>query len=635
MDAARFKEASHPMHLLHLMGEDVLESLLNGFAYKLEAAVAVLFSTTKPATEKTMRRRDPVRHLQLSHPFCQKYRTPQEQGAKCVDWDTSIALNYYKNEWAGPKLFRCPLQLWEMTYPLQVEGNLLGVLFGGQIVVDGNSVLWRNALAPIWQDVSLDPLAPPSGCQTEDILAALPREALPEHLDSLDELVRTGDGMKKVGAEVLIERYRDFLEFGRTVESLLTSFYYLKVDVEGRRLLQDAARELLTETTTPRDWWEGVASVIRSFGEATGTGPIEVYYRDRSRYVQVVDAAGFVDHQAARRVPVRHYLVAPSDKLIRLSGDSDTTQLAAHLGLEGGGWLFRYEPAAVDERDFSMVFVFREQPSAREQPTTLAEEFCRTVALRAQISDLLFRSVEDRQAFERRVRNISHAAKTPMMTALTEIRRAKLSLDFASPPDEIKAHIEKTTDAIFDASAEMGQMYSRLPKERRELDVRELLRNLANKMGPLAEARCCRITVTVPEAPLRSILCEAEVTVAFRNLLDNAIKYSFSDKEIRIEARVAPEGWAEIVFSNYGVGIPDDKREQILREGGRAEVIDPRRPTGRPGTGLGVPIAMEILHRHGGALDLRSRPASSTEPGSWLHFITRAIVTLPLLKEKR
>jgi len=247
------------------------------------------------------------------------------------------------------------------------------------------------------------------------------------------------------------------------------------------------------------------------------------------------------------------------------------------------------------------------------------------VALRAQLNVLLLSIVRNSQEFEKRVRNISHTAKTPLQIAVTEIRRAISSVDSGSTPDEVKQHISKIYDAIRQSQAEMAGIYTGTRGDRRNIDLRGLLRSLVIEMTPLAEAQECRIELHLPEHQVPCLVCEDEIIVALRNLVDNAIKYSSSGSCVTIWAQRAPGDRVEIIVENYGIGIPDGRRDELLGLAGKGNAVGDG-----SGGGLGVRISLEILQSHAGTLDFESIATHKTEPGTLSDCLTRAIVTLPL-----
>jgi signal transduction histidine kinase len=114
-------------------------------------------------------------------------------------------------------------------------------------------------------------------------------------------------------------------------------------------------------------------------------------------------------------------------------------------------------------------------------------------------------------------------------------------------------------------------------------------------------------------------------------LLDNAIKYSFRNHEVRIRMSVV-DTTVVIVFRNYGVGVPEEKLKAIREIGERGEVFDPKRE--RSGFGVGLSIAIHNIEAHGGSLDIDSHSADADPRRPGLRFVTKVTVTVPLAEQK-
>ena len=101
---------------------------------------------------------------------------------------------------------------------------------------------------------------------------------------------------------------------------------------------------------------------------------------------------------------------------------------------------------------------------------------------------------------------------------------------------------------------------------------------------------------------------------ALANLVQNALNYGGS-AQVRLEP---PRGGAvRVVVEDNGPGVPDESREAVFQPFRRLETSR-NRETG--GTGLGLPIARNILRAHGGDVVLENR----SEGG------LRALATLPV-----
>ena len=89
------------------------------------------------------------------------------------------------------------------------------------------------------------------------------------------------------------------------------------------------------------------------------------------------------------------------------------------------------------------------------------------------------------------------------------------------------------------------------------------------------------------------------------NLLDNAVKYSHSNRLIQIQGY--DDGTSiHIDFWNKGQGIPPEEIDRIFEGFQRSDVKDKKRYI--PGTGLGLKICKSIVEGHGGRITVSSKP---------------------------
>jgi len=88
------------------------------------------------------------------------------------------------------------------------------------------------------------------------------------------------------------------------------------------------------------------------------------------------------------------------------------------------------------------------------------------------------------------------------------------------------------------------------------------------------------------------------------NLLDNGIKYSF-DREPLVIRATDHKGTVTFSVTDRGLGIPMQARETIFR--GYQRVVEDKRRF-KPGTGVGLMIAKQIVDRHEGQIQVESTP---------------------------
>lgn len=149
-----------------------------------------------------------------------------------------------------------------------------------------------------------------------------------------------------------------------------------------------------------------------------------------------------------------------------------------------------------------------------------------------------------------------------------------------------------------------------------------LIREVLEGRRPQAEAAGLRLEATLPAEPLFVDGDPLRLTQVFRNLLENARKYTESGG--RIEISLAREsGQAVVRVKDTGVGIPPDKLDAIFE---MFVQISRNLPRSQGGLGIGLALAKRLLLLHGGSIE-----AFSEGPGRGSEFVVR----LPLAAEAR
>ncbi|MEM0990524.1 MAG: ATP-binding protein [Pseudomonadota bacterium] len=110
------------------------------------------------------------------------------------------------------------------------------------------------------------------------------------------------------------------------------------------------------------------------------------------------------------------------------------------------------------------------------------------------------------------------------------------------------------------------------------------------------------VEMLTPDAPKVEMRRKA-LKRAVANLVSNAIAYA---GRAAVTVRIQPR-FVEIVVEDDGPGIPEDKREEVLRPFTRLD--EARNQDEAPGTGLGLSIALDIARSHGGSLKLDDSPS--------------------------
>lgn len=135
-------------------------------------------------------------------------------------------------------------------------------------------------------------------------------------------------------------------------------------------------------------------------------------------------------------------------------------------------------------------------------------------------------------------------------------------------------------------------------------DLRGLITEVSARYAKLEPERMIEISCeTLPS----TVLCDPILTEqAISNLLSNALKYSSSNTSVQVSGWVE-HNWIVISVRDFGVGIPEEDMPRLFDRYFRA-----RTAKGIIGTGVGLSFAREIVHMHGGTIDVTSREDSGT-----------------------
>jgi signal transduction histidine kinase len=216
------------------------------------------------------------------------------------------------------------------------------------------------------------------------------------------------------------------------------------------------------------------------------------------------------------------------------------------------------------------------------------------------------------------VSNVTHELKTPI--ALIRLAVETLQLRRVNTPEEhdrFLATISRETlrlqqlvDNILDfARLEAGQR----PFRFENVDLIEVVRTALESIQPRLDHQGFTVLLELPESlpPVRGD--SAALVHCVLNLLDNAMKYSKSERIIRLAAgtRGADGEPAEVTIAvgDRGIGIAPEDQRRVFEKFVRLEtglVHDVK------GAGLGLSLVDQIVRAHEGRVELVSRPGEGS-----------------------
>ena len=153
------------------------------------------------------------------------------------------------------------------------------------------------------------------------------------------------------------------------------------------------------------------------------------------------------------------------------------------------------------------------------------------------------------------------------------------------------------------------------------VDLVSMLRSLADEIRDSRADK--RVTINL-HADEQMCMTRANELLhdLFQNLLGNSIKYTPKDTVV-VDVRITKvteqnRDWWDTAIVDYGVGIPDDKKELIFTK------FAPR-VSGGKGIGLGLSIVKTIVDNYGGRIWVEDRIRGDHSSGSVFHVLLPAV----------
>ncbi|MEX2046087.1 MAG: GAF domain-containing protein [Chloroflexota bacterium] len=272
-----------------------------------------------------------------------------------------------------------------------------------------------------------------------------------------------------------------------------------------------------------------------------------------------------------------------------------------------------YDAAATyTEDDARMLGLFADQAAAA---LTTVEAFGR----QRQAVEQLERLSRAKSEF---ISIVSHEFRTPLtgIQGFSEMMRDEdLTVDeMREYAGDINNDVQRLNRMI-NEMLDLDRMESGVMTLHREaMELNAVINEVADRVRPNAPSHTLTLDLQ-PDLP-RIVADRDRLTQLVSNLLNNAVKYSPTGGRITVTTR-ADGDQLRIDVRDEGMGIPPDALETVFERYAR---VDSQATRGIQGTGLGLPIARQIVSLHGGKVWVESEMGR----GSVFH------VVLPLAGER-
>lgn len=379
------------------------------------------------------------------------------------------------------------------------------------------------------------------------------------------------------------EQAREKIEKNHIIESMSSLFfaaYYLDLEMDTFRMVNQM-EEVKDALKNARSCQEAFRTYAAMF----------VHPEDRESYLDVMDTAHMRECLSGEHpfeaVEYRR-IVHENGEIIDNGWIRATVILSETVGKEPRKVLYLAQDVTESKR--------KEESAQR----ILKEAYESAVYANASKSDFLSR--------------MSHDIRTPMnaIMGMTAIAGAHIDdrervADCLNKITVSSTHLLGLINDVLDMSKiESGKVD--IVEEPFKLS--DLMNNLLTMIRPVQQQKQHDLTLHMDKVVHESVIGDVmRLQQVFMNILGNAVKYTPPGGRIKIEvnekdSKVNGYGCYEFIFSDNGIGMSDEFQSQIFEPFSRAE---DSRVSKIEGTGLGMAIALNIVHKMNGNINIESK----------------------------
>jgi CheY-like chemotaxis protein/two-component sensor histidine kinase len=166
--------------------------------------------------------------------------------------------------------------------------------------------------------------------------------------------------------------------------------------------------------------------------------------------------------------------------------------------------------------------------------------------------------------------------------------------------DRQTQHMVRLIDDLLDVSRITR---GKLELRKSRVELADIVRDAVAATRPLLDEAGHRLTVRLPEQPIKLYADANRLTQVLTNLLNNAAKFTPSEGSIELAAHLS-DSQLSVTVSGSGIGIPADKTEHVFDMFTQIHESNERRNTG---LGIGLTLVKSLVEMHGGTVEVQTR----------------------------
>lgn len=601
-----------PTCLTDILDKETLTVIESGSCERLGRPLTILDFV--PQADSFTHRIESVNEKQRYEDFCQFFRddTHVKGGDRaCKTWDIEQArcsLQEFQKRGDPYRLFPCHLGLLDMNYIIQIRGRPVALIFSGQF-------------------------RPADQGDIQQLLQKL-KEEQPADLEFDDSAIEHLQDLAKIVPPVPEDARAKLEQEAFHIQRIAESEFELRKWQREQIFLEDLRNTThLLKRMDLGHLWETAQTAVRMIREFCNCRYVLFFAgMHENDTVLVPFAQSGLPEDIASNLPHFNWSKArlPTEAL---NVDKQTfrpeMQTALGSGIRGGHREFFFEaacliPTAIGDRYRSVLVLgpFGDAVQIADEWHFLSE-IARIISLFARIGFEVLLLEQERRRWQNTAKLLTHEFKTALTTITTPIGIARSILQNLHLRETERAdeHLKQAEDR----SLLLGRITSgtlegiAIKVEAEDLELQNyslsaLVENCASGFVAAAGARNLELVLEPSLSTLPNVDVDVpRLTIALANLIENAIKYSFSRSRIMIRSHLniaagVDQATAVIEVDNIGFEIREEDRQRIFEVGERGG--DKTRIKLIPGSGYGLWETRSIVEAHGGEVHVKFYPTA-------------------------
>ena len=295
------------------------------------------------------------------------------------------------------------------------------------------------------------------------------------------------------------------------------------------------------------------------------------------------------------------------EMLASMTSNAKELELARTLGITS----YMLVPMIARERAIGAIAFVSASPERRfdEDDLALAEDIALRAALAADNALLYGEAKKANQTKTDILAVVSHDLRTPLTAIMGYAELLSMGI-----PEPIPAASAERVERIRTSANHLQYLIKELlafarldagheTANLKDIDLRDVVRDVASVMEPLASQRQLRLHVDIPADAATVVTDPDKVRQILLNLVGNAVRYTQTGV-VSVALTAAEDGGVLLHVRDTGPGIGENHLGRIFEPFWQA---DPTQRSNGGGTGLGLSVVKHLAALLGGRIEVQSK----------------------------